>query len=191
MTWVRLDDGFPEHPKIDAAGGDAAWLHVCALAYCNRALTDGFVAAERIGRLSDRKSPRRLAARLVEVGLWRPVDGGYEIHDYHDYQPTRAEVLAEQAVRHDAKAKAGRAGGIASGVARRKHERSRDEADVKQNGSRDPSKTKPRPVPSPSSSSSLTTSTVIGPSASVEEDHESDGRIGRAAYVRAIGDGRA
>jgi hypothetical protein len=154
MAWVRFDDGFPEHPKVDAAGGDAAWLHVCAISYCNRALTDGFIKRERVRLLSDRKAPYRLAARLVEVGLWEEADGGYVVHDYHDYQPTRAEVLDQQASVHAAKVRAGRAGGVASGVARRKHERSRDEADgqakAKQNEA--PS----RPVPSSSLSSSST-----------------------------------
>src|SRR5213075_3402438 len=70
--------------------------------------------------------------------------------------------------RHDAKAKAGRAGGIASGVARRKQERSSEEADVKQNGSTDPSKTKPRPDPF-LTSRSLTTSTVVGDPDGAEE----------------------
>lgn len=92
MPWVRLEDTFPEHPKIDAAGGDAAWLHVCALAYCNRNTTDGFIATARLAQLSDRKSPARLAARLVEVGLWEVEDGGWRIHDYLDYQPSKAAV---------------------------------------------------------------------------------------------------
>lgn len=133
MTWVRLDDTFPEHPKVLAAGGDAAWLHICAIAYCNRNLTDGFVPTSALKRLSDARTPTRLAGALVDVNLWEECDGGWLIHDYHMYQPTRAEVLAEQQVRHDAKVKAGQLGGLASGIARRKHNGSTVEADVKQN----------------------------------------------------------
>lgn len=91
MVWVRLEDTFPEHPKVDKAGGDAAWLHVCGIAYCNRNETDGFIATDRVSRLSDRKRPLNLAARLVEVGLWE-IDprGGWLIHDYLHYQPSKA-----------------------------------------------------------------------------------------------------
>lgn len=53
---------------------------------------------------------------LVRVGLWEEVAGGYRIHDYEDYQPTKAQVIADRA----AKAAAGRAGGIASAAARGK-----------------------------------------------------------------------
>lgn len=148
MAWVRLDDGFPDHPKIDAAGGDAAWLHVCGIAYCARNLTDGFVAFGRVPKLSDRKGSLKLATQLVEVGLWEETEGGYLIHDYLDYNPTKEEVLADRADKHEQKAKAGRMGGVASGVARRKHKRSTDEAEPKQAGQQNASKTKPRPVPS-------------------------------------------
>lgn len=43
---------------------------------------------------------------LVQYGLWDEVDGGYRVHDFADYQPTKAEVLAARAK----KVKAGRAG---------------------------------------------------------------------------------
>jgi hypothetical protein len=133
MPWVRLDEGFPEHPKVVAAGGDAAWLHVCALAYCNRMETDGIIPDGMIGRLCDRKRPLQLARRLVDVGLWHAVNGGYEIHDYLCYQPTRVEIAAERAAKHEARASAGRLGGIASGIARRNHNGSKREANTEAN----------------------------------------------------------
>lgn len=55
-----------------------------------------------------------VADLLVYYGLWEPVRGGYRVHDYSDYQPTKAVVLAERAK----KAAAGRAGGLATAVAR-------------------------------------------------------------------------
>lgn len=96
MAWVRIDDSFSDHPKVEAAGGDAAWLYVCMLCYCNRHLTDGFVPVEKLPRLSDRSRPAALAARLAEVGLVDAVDGGWRVHDYHDYQPSRESVVAER-----------------------------------------------------------------------------------------------
>jgi hypothetical protein len=96
MAWVKLDDGFPDHPKLVEAGGDAGWLYVCALAWCNRNLTDGAIPKGILGRLSDRKNPQRLAERLVAAGLWDETDDGWQIHDYTDFQPSRQQVLDER-----------------------------------------------------------------------------------------------
>lgn len=95
MTWVRLDDGFPDHPKVAAAGPLAAWLYVCGLAYSARLLTDGFIPAAQARRLADVPEAGALAVRLVEVGLWEVAKGGYRIHDYLDYQPSAERI------RHD------------------------------------------------------------------------------------------
>jgi hypothetical protein len=97
MTWVRLDDGFPDHPKVDAAGPLAAWLYVCGLAYCARFLTDGHIPADRVARLAAVAEPLALAARLVEVGLWERTTGGYRVHDYAEYQPSAADVRRDRA----------------------------------------------------------------------------------------------
>jgi predicted kinase len=94
---VRLDDGFLDHPKVIAAGGDAMWLYVCGLVYAGRHLTDGFIADGMVGRLSDRAAARELAERLVAVGLWEHAAGGYRIHDYAEYQPTADDVRATRA----------------------------------------------------------------------------------------------
>lgn len=97
MAWVRIDEGFPEHPKVLDAGPLAAWLHVCAIAYCNRQLTDGYISQSALPRLSDGKRTKALAARLVGVGLWETVDSGWLIHDYLHFQPSKASVETERA----------------------------------------------------------------------------------------------
>lgn len=105
MAWVKLDDQFPDHPKVVSAGPLAAWLYVCGLTYANRHLTDGFIPAGVVGRLADLKSPNKLAATLVAVGLWEVAEGGYRIHDYLTYQPSADKVRRERdsnAVRQDA-----------------------------------------------------------------------------------------
>jgi hypothetical protein len=98
MPWVRIDDQFPDHPKVVAAGQAAAWLYVTGLCYCNRMLTDGFIPADQVARLVPYGA--KLAPKLVEVGLWtvttRQDAEGYDVHDYHEYQPTREQVLAER-----------------------------------------------------------------------------------------------
>jgi len=104
---IYLLDEFPEHPKVVRAGGDAAWLYVCALAYVNRHLTGGFIPTEAVPRLSDRKAPTKLAARLVDVGLWEEVTGGYLVHDYdvHNYGAQEKRLARQEKARKAANAR--------------------------------------------------------------------------------------
>lgn len=97
MSWVKLDDQFTDHPKIAQAGALAGWLYVCGLTYSARYLTDGFVPAAQVRRLADVDNAETLAARLVAAGLWEPAPGGYQIHDYLDYQPSGEAVRKERA----------------------------------------------------------------------------------------------
>jgi hypothetical protein len=117
-TYIKMSDKLPEHRKIVAAGGDAAWLHVCALAYASRNHSDGFIPANVVPRLSDRRQPARLAAKLVMVDLWhepgheckrcpQPAPGEYVIHDYLQHQRSAARIAEVSAAR----ASAGSAGG--------------------------------------------------------------------------------
>jgi hypothetical protein len=85
MPWVRIDDQLSDHPKIVAAGPDAAWLYIAGLCYASRYLTDGFIPEAQVRRLTDIKSPIAAAKRLVDVGLWDEVEGGYMVHDYLEY----------------------------------------------------------------------------------------------------------
>jgi hypothetical protein len=93
MPWAKLDDQFPDHPKIEAAGPAAAWLFVASICYSGRYLTDGFIPAGRVARLTALPNPEACAARLVEAGLWEPVENGYYIHDFLEYNPSREMVL--------------------------------------------------------------------------------------------------
>lgn len=97
MPWIRLDDQFPDHPKTVAAGPAAAWLFVCGIGYCNRLLTDGVIPTGQVRKLADVDNAMELAGKLVEVGLWEAVEGGYRVHDFLEYQPSAEQVKAERA----------------------------------------------------------------------------------------------
>lgn len=112
MTWTKLSDDFAQHPKIIAAGERAELLHIHALIYSNRFLTDGRIP--KIVALTLTHNAKADVGRLVELGIWAEVEQEYEIHDFLEYQPSRAEVLAK----HKQKASAGRAGGQATARAR-------------------------------------------------------------------------
>lgn len=101
MTWVKIDDGFFRNPKVRAAGRDARDLYLAALCYANENLTDGFVPAYEVKRLAAEADIDSAPAAVKSLcdprhfgsGLWAKADGGYQIHDYHDYQPKREDVL--------------------------------------------------------------------------------------------------
>jgi hypothetical protein len=96
----------------------ATGLFVLALSWCGRELTDGFIPCAQIARLAGRNVPRLVGA-LVAVGLWDVVDGGYQIHDFLDYNRSRTEVLAERGQRQEVRARAGALGGRRSVEVRR------------------------------------------------------------------------
>ena len=98
MVWVRLDDNFDEHPKVVQLDDHALALFVCGLAYCNRNLTDGFIPTT-VGRYRLRlpADAAKGIAGLEAAGLWDPVEDGWRVHDYQEYQPCRDAVLADRA----------------------------------------------------------------------------------------------
>jgi hypothetical protein len=93
MSWTKLDDGLYDHPKVLAAGNEATGLFCRALSYCGKQLTDGFVPASVASFLGREKA----VEALVDAGLWERVDGGFNVHDYLDYNRPRADVLADRA----------------------------------------------------------------------------------------------
>mgnify|MGYP000877844067 CR=1 FL=1 len=129
MSWVRLDDTVPHHQKCLKAGASACWLWVCAVAYCQRHLTDGFVPVEAVPFLGVADDPTGLMERLCSVGLMVEAEGGYIVHDYHDHNATADEARERKQRVTSERSKSGRIGGIRSGIARRGIEA------TKQNGS--------------------------------------------------------
>ncbi len=116
MTWVKLDDHFDEHPKIAALSDSAMALWVTSIAYSNRNLTDGFVP-HQIGVGGLRYCDGNTIPPIRELehwGLWEEVEGGWLIHDFFEFQPSRAQVEEQ----HRQKVAAGQAGGRASAQAR-------------------------------------------------------------------------
>lgn len=154
MAWFRVDDAFHSHPKVMRAGTPAVGLWVRCGSYSSQHLTDGVIPRE----VAASYGTRQQIAALVSAGLFVESDSGYVMPDYLDYNPSREEVLADQAAKHEAKSRAGRAGGIASGVARRKHTpkqtRSRPEANREAEGKQNEAPTRPVPNPTPTGTTS-------------------------------------
>lgn len=95
MAWLRIDDRVRTHPKIAEAGPAAAWLWFCGICYCREHLTDGAIPKSVLTSLAmNLPQPVKHAERLVAVGLWHEAENsnGYTVHDFLEWNPSRAEV---------------------------------------------------------------------------------------------------
>jgi hypothetical protein len=138
MPWVRFDDQFPIHRKVDGLSDAAFRLHTSAIFWSARNLTDGSVTREDLDGVSARvRTPERFAAECKKRGVWHlgdedcpsekcPADGegdpdGWIIHDYWEFQPSKAQVVADRqaAAKRQAKWRAshnGGSNGVTNGV---------------------------------------------------------------------------
>lgn len=105
MTWVKLDDSFADHPKVRAMSDKALRSHLAALCYAARFRTDGHVPDVIVRGLAH----ARTRNELVTVGVWDAAPDGIWIHDYLEFQPSRAQIEDERA----RKVAAGRLGAAA------------------------------------------------------------------------------
>lgn len=94
MAWVRLEPELIDHPKIIGLPDAAFALHIRAICYCNRHLTDGAIPRAALSKLGKKTA----AAALVSAGVWhQDATGNYQIHDYLEYQPSRRMVEGRRA----------------------------------------------------------------------------------------------
>ena len=104
MPYLNLDDKFCFHRKTVAAGNAAMGLWARCGSWSAGEKQDGFVP-ENIAKSVGKPAEIR---RLVEVGLWERIDGGYQMHDYSDHNMTAAEWTELSRKRAEAGAKGGR-----------------------------------------------------------------------------------
>lgn len=104
MTWFKIDDNFSMHAKVVIAGNAAIGLWARCGAWSAQQLQDGLIPVE-IANMLGRKSE---IDSLVRAGLFEPVDGGFQMHDWDKYQPAASEVRSLRAKRAEAGARGGR-----------------------------------------------------------------------------------
>jgi hypothetical protein len=100
MAWGRLHDQANANAKLLALS-DAAWrMWGCGLIYCQCNLTDGFIPEHAIHTFGVRaRNKEAVAEELCRVlvpgkaSCWHKVDGGYQVHDYLDWNDSRDDVL--------------------------------------------------------------------------------------------------
>jgi hypothetical protein len=84
MGWVKLDDGFPMHPKVVGLSFEARWAYIESLCYAARYETDGIVPDVVAANGSVREA-------LLAAGLWESGTAAVRVHDFLVYNPSRTE----------------------------------------------------------------------------------------------------
>jgi hypothetical protein len=94
MPWFKVDDGAWSSPKFMRASAPALALWLRAGSWSAQQLTDGAIALQFLPVFG---GTLEAAEELVELGLWERHGPDFVFHDWHEYQPSRAVVLAERA----------------------------------------------------------------------------------------------
>ena len=116
MPYLNSDDGFPDHPKVDALSDAAYRLHDAGRHYAAKNLTDGAIPEHRVQRLSRAYKPAVLR-ELLACNIWHRGGEGcntetcikgevdeYVVHDFLQWNKSAAWWEAKR--KRDAERKA-------------------------------------------------------------------------------------
>lgn len=96
MSWFKVDDQLAFHAKTLTAGNEAMGLWVRAASWSCAHLTDGFIPEA----VADSMANRDFAMRLLMANLWEETEGGYQFHDWFDFQPSgKVELEKRERIR--------------------------------------------------------------------------------------------
>jgi len=119
MAWALVDDKYFSNPKITSLPVPVSYMYLASLAFANGYMTDGIITPPGLLIIATQakiKNAKAAAESLVEAGLWEAVGEGWFIHDYFEYNKSKAFILTER----EKKAAAGSKGGKASATANAK-----------------------------------------------------------------------
>jgi hypothetical protein len=112
-TYARIIVTLPWSEKVtDIADKDRAaafGFYTAACCYCQENLTDGRIRRAELVKVFPCAKPERMAELLVKARLFNADEDAYHVHDYLDWNKSRAEIEEEI----EQKREAGRAGGLA------------------------------------------------------------------------------
>lgn len=91
MTWIKLDDKAPRHPKVASLTDRAFRWWIMALCYASEFLTDGILPP-----IFWKRVPKNDRKELTGSGLWEFDDPNLRIHDYLGHQSSKEDVNAEK-----------------------------------------------------------------------------------------------
>jgi len=98
--WSKLDDALIDHRKIYAAGRAigkngpviALGFYTLGLLWSNKHLTDGFLPEDVVLQFGHADNPRSIADALAKADLFEKVSGGWQIHDFGEYNPLARHI---------------------------------------------------------------------------------------------------
>ena len=97
LPWVRLDTQWPTNPKFLMLVQDKKWhaisVYMGGLGYSGAHGTRGFIPALALPHIH---ATRKEAQDLVEVALWVPQQGGWDINGWEEFQPETDDSTARR-----------------------------------------------------------------------------------------------
>lgn len=93
-SYVPLSASYYLDDALMEAGEKAELLYVRGLAFCANADSDGFISYRQVTSVVGvgMRDTSARAARLVEVGVWEAVDGGYVVRSWLKWNRSAAEI---------------------------------------------------------------------------------------------------
>jgi len=89
LQWVRLDTQWGQNPKVLTLIEQKG--HAALVAGVHG--TAGYIPTAALPFVHANK---RLAAQLVEAGLWQETVGGYQVNDWDEYQKSGEEAISRR-----------------------------------------------------------------------------------------------
>ena len=89
LPWHPKVDNIPEADRLSAVG-----FYAALLVFCQLHRTDGFVTVTQLQAVfpCGTEQRKRMTEALLTAGLLERVDGGLEVHDYLEWNRSRAEI---------------------------------------------------------------------------------------------------
>lgn len=94
MTWFRVDDKFAFHPKAVRAGNEAVGAWVRLGAWSSDQMTDGEIPTDIAMVIANGKQD--VLDQLVTARLLVPVEAGYQMHDFLDWNPSAKQLKRQR-----------------------------------------------------------------------------------------------
>jgi hypothetical protein len=110
VSWLKLDDLTDDHPKWVELGEADSWRWLRVLLYCSRLETDGLVSDLILKRYGVKR------ARMVALGLLEERENGLWVHDFLEYNPSKAEKDVERERWRDRKRSSRNGANVTGGV---------------------------------------------------------------------------
>lgn len=110
MGWFKVDDQLAFNAKVMLAGNSAMGLWVRAGSWSSAQLTGGFVPAHMANAMANAMANPCDSDALVMAGLWNEAEGGFQFHDWAEFQPDAEVEKAKRKATSDARSRAGKAG---------------------------------------------------------------------------------